>query len=165
LEPAPQIPSPLGAPKGAIVSTDTIHHAILRSAVVVVVADQLTKLAGTLNLGGMFLPVHNPDYSLGVIAAPSVALIALSAITLLAAARYGIGLARCRRIPAWVPGVIVGGAASNLADRIAFGAVRDFIPTPLVIFNVADVAVLCGVVAFVWSMTRAPLTPAVVDGS
>ncbi len=146
-------------------TTATIHHTVVRSAVIVVVADQLTKLAGTLDLGGVFLPVHNPDYSLGVIAAPTVALIALSAITLIAAARYGIGLARARRIPAWVPGVIIGGAASNLADRLAFGAVRDFIPTPLVIFNIADVAVLYGVIAFAWSMTRTPLTPARVDGS
>jgi lipoprotein signal peptidase len=141
-------------------STDTVHRTVLRSAVVVVVADQLTKLAGTLNVGGVFLPVHNPDYSLGVIAAPTVALIALSAITLIAAAHYGLGLAHTGRIPAWVPGAVIGGAASNLADRFMFGAVRDFIPTPLVIFNVADVAVLCGVLAFVWSVTRAPLTRA-----
>ncbi len=140
--------------------TDTVHRTVLRIAAIVVVADQLTKLAGTLNVGGVFLPVHNPDYSLGVIAAPTVALIAVSAITLIAAAHYGIGLARAGRIPAWVPGMIVGGAASNLTDRLAFGSVRDFIPTPVVIFNVADVAVLCGVVAFAWSMAEAPLTPA-----
>ncbi|MDP9334233.1 MAG: signal peptidase II [Actinomycetota bacterium] len=140
--------------------TATVHRTVAYTAVIVAAADQLTKLAGTLNVGGVFLPVHNPDYSLGVIAAPTVALIALSAVTLIAAARYGIGLARAGRIPTWVPGVIVGGAVSNLADRLVFGAVRDFIPTPVVIFNVADVAVLCGVVAFVWSMTRAPLTPA-----
>jgi lipoprotein signal peptidase len=144
--------------------TDTVRRTVVRTALVVIVADQLTKVAGTLNLGGVFLPVHNPDYSLGIIAAPTVALIAVSAMTLLAAARYGIGLAHARRVPAWVPGVIIGGAASNLVDRLAFGAVRDFIPTPVVIFNVADVAVLCGVVAFGWSMRqRSFLAP--VDGS
>jgi lipoprotein signal peptidase len=140
--------------------TNTIHRTVLRTAAIVLIADQLTKLAGTLNIGGVFLPVHNPDYSLGVIAAPTVALIALSAVTLLAAARYGIGLARTGRIPAWVPGVVVGGAASNLADRFVLGGVRDFIPTPIVIFNVADIAVLCGVIVFVRSMTRAPFTHA-----
>ncbi|MDP9334726.1 MAG: signal peptidase II [Actinomycetota bacterium] len=137
----------------------------MRIAVGVVVADQLTKLAGTFNVGGAFLPVHNPEYSLGVIAAPTVALVALSAITLIAAARYGIGLARAGGIPAWVPGVVIGGAASNLSDRFIFGAVRDFIPTPVVIFNVADVAVLWGVVAFAWSMTRATLTAVPADGT
>jgi lipoprotein signal peptidase len=139
--------------------TNTIHRTVVRSAAAVLIADQLTKLAGILNVGGLFLPVHNPDYSLGVIAAPTVALIALSAVTLLAAARYGIGLARSGRIPAWIPGIVVGGAASNIADRFILGEVRDFIPTPFVIFNVADVAVLCGVAAFVWSITRAPITP------
>ena len=138
---------------------NTVNRTVFRTAIVVVAADQLTKLAGTLNVAGVFLPVHNPDYSLGVVAAPTIALIALSAITLIAAARYGIGLAHAGRIPTWVPGAVVGGAASNLADRLAFGSVRDVIPTPLVIFNVADVAVLCGVVTYVWSTTRTPLTP------
>ena len=45
-----------------------------------------------------------------------------------------------------------------------FGAVRDFIPTPLVIFNVADVAVLCGVAAFLWSITHACAAPALAQG-
>ena len=143
-------------------SATTVHHTVVRTTVLVVIVDQVTKLVGTVNLGGVFLPVHNPDYSLGVVSAPTVALIALSAITLIAAARYGIGLAHTGRIPPWVPGVIIGGAVSNLGDRIIFGAVRDFIPTPLVIFNVADIAVLCGVVAFGWSMARTPTAPAPV---
>jgi len=136
----------------------TVHRTVVRIAVIVFVADQLTKLAGTFNLAGVFHPVHNPDYSLGVVAAPTLALITVSAGTLIAAARYGVGLARAGRVPAWVPGVVLGGAASNLADRFVLGQVRDFIPTPIVIFNVADVAVLCGVIAFVWSMTR-PRSP------
>jgi lipoprotein signal peptidase len=32
-------------------------------------------------------------------------------------------------------------------DRARFGAVRDFIPTPFAIINVADIAVVVGVVA------------------
>ena len=144
--------------------TNSVDRTVVRSAVVVLVADQLTKIAGSLNVAGVFLPVHNPDYSLGVIAAPSVALITLSAVTLIAAARYGIGLARAGRIPAWIPGVILGGAASNLVDRFVLGEVRDFIPTPIVIFNIADVAVLCGVVAFVRAMTRPRITPVRVGG-
>jgi lipoprotein signal peptidase len=143
-------------------SIDTIQRTVLRTAVVVFVVDQLTKLAGRANLGGIFRPVHNPAYSLGVVGAPAIALAAISAITLSVAARYGIDLARAGRLPAWVPGAVIGGAASNLGDRVMFGAVRDFIPTPLVIFNVADIAVLSGVVAFVWSMTRSPLASAPV---
>jgi signal peptidase II len=138
-------------------STHTVHASVIRIALLVLTADQLTKLAGTLDVGGVFVPVRNPDYSLGVVGAPTIALISVSAAILLFGARYGIRLARAGRIPAWVPGVIVGGAASNLMDRLVFGAVRDFIPTPIVIFNVADVAVVCGVAAFVWSAAQAPI--------
>ena len=49
---------------------------------------------------------------------------------------------------------MIGGAASNLADRVILGAVRDFIPTPVVIFNIADVAVLVGVTVYLQSMIR-----------
>ena len=133
---------------------DSIHHSVIRNAVFVLVADQLSKIVGALNVGGVFMPVHNPDYSLGVIAAPMFVLIAVSAVTLVAAGRYGMALARAGRISVWVPSAILGGAASNLADRFVFGAVRDFIPTPLVIFNVADVAIICGITAFLWSLAR-----------
>ena len=122
-------------------SADAVNRTALRGAFLVLVADQVTKLAGTINPGGKLTPLHNPDYSLGVIAAPTVALITLSALTLVAATRYGLALASSGRIPTWVPGVVLGGAASNLADRLVLGAVRDFIPTPLVVFNIADVAV------------------------
>jgi signal peptidase II len=138
-------------------SPDTIRHRVITIAILVFATDQLTKLAGTLNLGGAFVPVHNPNYSLGIIGAPTVALIAVSAVTLMAAGRHGVRLARAGRVPAWVPGIILGGAASNLVDRLVFGAVRDFIPTPIVIFNVADVAVLGGLAVFAWSAARNPI--------
>ena len=138
-------------------STNAVSHTITRTAALVLAADQLTKFIGTLNVGGSFLPVYNSDYSLGIVTAPLIALIALSTVTLVVAARFGSHLARTGWIPAWVPGVVVGGAASNLLDRLVFGAVRDFIPTPIVIFNVADVAVLCGLVVFAWSVTRTPI--------
>jgi signal peptidase II len=138
-------------------STNAASHTITRTAALVLAVDQLTKFFGSLNIGGSFLPVHNSDYSLGIVAAPVIVLITLSTVTLVVAARYGSHLARAGRIPAWVPGVVVGGAASNLLDRLVFGAVRDFIPTPIVIFNVADIAVLCGLAMFAWSMTRTPI--------
>ena len=134
-------------------TTSNVHRIVWLSAGAVLCIDQLTKFAGTSNFGGVFEPVGNPDYSLGVVTAPTVTLIALSAVTLIAAALYGIGLARAGRIPAWIPGVILGGAASNLADRVTLGEVRDFIPTSIAIFNVADLAVLGGVIAFMWCMT------------
>ncbi|MGN7678208.1 MAG: signal peptidase II [Anaplasma sp.] len=50
-------------------------------------------------------------------------------------------------------GVIVGGALGNLADRLRFGAVYDFINLHIggvhwPAFNVADACVTCGAIAF-----------------
>jgi signal peptidase II len=52
----------------------------------------------------------------------------------------------------WVPtGMLVGGALGNLIDRIANGAVTDFIKLPLwPAFNVADMSITFGVLALLW---------------
>ena len=50
-QPAPRIPSARHQ-KEIVVSTPTVNRTVLRAAVIVLVADQLTKLAGTINLGG-----------------------------------------------------------------------------------------------------------------
>ncbi len=52
---------------------------------------------------------------------------------------YKVGL------PAWIPGLVLGGALSNMIDRVRFGAVRDFISTRWAIINVADLCVVAGV--------------------
>ena len=51
-------------------------------------------------------------------------------------------------------GAIVGGAVSNVVDRLRFGAVVDFIHAHLgewswYVFNLADAAIVCGVAALV----------------
>jgi signal peptidase II len=52
-----------------------------------------------------------------------------------------------RRPGLWlVVGLVVGGALGNLADRVRIGAAIDFIDPPLwPAFNLADVAIVCGV--------------------
>lgn len=51
----------------------------------------------------------------------------------------------------WLPtGMLLGGALGNLVDRIRQGYVTDFIGQPfLPSFNVADIAVTCGVILLV----------------
>lgn len=49
----------------------------------------------------------------------------------------------------WLPaGLVLGGAAGNLIDRVRLGAVTDFIKLPhWPAFNLADVAITAGVIA------------------
>jgi lipoprotein signal peptidase len=44
------------------------------------------------------------------------------------------------------PGLVIAGMIGNTIDRLRFGAARDFIRTPLAIVNVADLAVVFGIV-------------------
>jgi signal peptidase II len=52
----------------------------------------------------------------------------------------------------WLPtGLLIGGAVGNLIDRLANGAVTDFIKLPFwPAFNVADTAITFGVLALLW---------------
>jgi signal peptidase II len=52
----------------------------------------------------------------------------------------------------WLPtGMLVGGAIGNLIDRIANGAVTDFIKLPhWPAFNVADMSITFGVLVLLW---------------
>ena len=85
-------------------------------------------------------------------------------LAMVIAAGMLIWLARTdRRLPAIGLSLIIGGALGNLADRVRLGAVRDFLliswpsadwlpdwPLPNLAFNVADVAISCGVVLLIW---------------
>jgi len=52
----------------------------------------------------------------------------------------------------WLPtGMLVGGAVGNLIDRVANGAVTDFIKLPhWPAFNVADMSITFGVLVLLW---------------
>ena len=58
----------------------------------------------------------------------------------------------------WLPtGMLVGGAAGNLVDRVRAGYVTDFIKLPhWPAFNVADIAITVGVVVMIYVLERAP---------
>ncbi len=110
-----------------------------------IVVDQGTKLwAGNAADRGVDM-FHNPRYALGV-AGGSVPVLIVGTIAVLAVFAvvivplgYRVGL------PAWIPGLVLGGALSNMIDRARFGAVRDFIATRWAIINVADLFVIAGV--------------------
>jgi signal peptidase II len=56
----------------------------------------------------------------------------------------------------WLPtGLLLGGAAGNLIDRIRLGAVTDFVKLPhWPAFNLADACITIGVLVLVWVLER-----------
>jgi hypothetical protein len=63
------------------------HHLskhVVVTAVIVVVADQLTKTTAGALRSGAILPVHNPDYSLGLVSGALPVLVAGSVLGLAA---------------------------------------------------------------------------------
>lgn len=77
----------------------------------------------------------------------------LSALAIAVVVALGIWLRRAEsRLTAIALGAIAGGAVGNIADRLRFGAVVDFIDAHAgawhwYVFNVADAAIVCGVAA------------------
>ena len=95
---------------------------------------------------GLLVPVHNPRFSLGL-AGPSLpVMVLLMAAGIAAAAGYTLRAAAHGRLPLWIPGFLLGGASSNLADRLLLGSVRDFLATPWAVINLADLAVVAAVI-------------------
>lgn len=116
----------------------------LATVIWAVVLDQGTKLWAVRTGQGVEV-LHNPRYALGVLGGSvpamvlgTIAVLGIFAVVIIPLA-YRLGL------PAWIPGLVLGGALSNMIDRVRFGAVRDFITTGVAIINVADLLVLAGV--------------------
>ncbi len=87
---------------------------------------------------------------------------ALAIGALVVVAALGVWLRRTDRLLVAVAvGAIAGGAVGNVADRLRFGAVVDFIHAHAFgwswyVFNVADAAIVCGVAVLVLDGVRRP---------
>jgi signal peptidase II len=109
-----------------------------------IVLDQGTKLWAAANTSRVAI-FHNPRYALGVIGG-SVPVLIIGTIAILGVFMVVIvPLSFHFGLPAWIPGLVLGGALSNMLDRVRFGGVRDFIDTRWAIVNVADLLVVAGV--------------------
>jgi signal peptidase II len=84
----------------------------------------------------------------------------LAAVALAVVALLGVWLWRVEsRLVAVALGAIAGGAVGNVIDRLRFGAVVDFIHVHAgnwswYVFNLADSAIVCGVIALAWDGLR-----------
>jgi signal peptidase II len=129
-------------------------------AAVVIALDQITKhtLAAGIAPGEekSFLPgvhlvhVRNTGVAFSLFSGGGtlVLVVTLAALALL----VGYFLRRPERPWLWLPtGMLTGGAIGNLIDRIANGAVTDFIKLPhWPAFNVADMSITFGVLVLLW---------------
>jgi signal peptidase II len=126
----------------------------------VVGLDQLTKhtIAQGIAPGDhrRFLPgiqlvhVRNTGVAFGFFSGGGAVVLGLTAVAL--AALIGYLALRPDRAGLWLPtGMLVGGAAGNLIDRIDSGSVIDFIKLPhWPAFNLADMSITFGVLVLLW---------------
>ncbi len=129
------------------------NHSVLLSssiAAVVVIIDQLSKVFA--QQAGQVL--FNPGLSFGLLS-DSVHLkisIFVGGMVLL----FFLGYRLWRDFPI-ASGLFWGGALSNTIDRVMYGAVRDWLPTPVfsVTNNFADWSIALGSILVVWSIMRA----------
>lgn len=125
-----------------VLALDQGTKALVRSSIV---PGEQRDVIGPLS----FVNVHNRGVAFGFLGGGGalVLVVVLAALALLV-----VYFARHADRPLlWLPtGLVLGGALGNLIDRVHQGHVTDFIRFPhWPAFNVADIAITCGVVALV----------------
>jgi signal peptidase II len=101
-------------------------------------------------LGVHLVHVRNNGVAFGFFSGGGAIVLAITFVALALLVLYL--LRRPDRQGLWLAtGLLLGGALGNLIDRLAHGAVTDFIKLPLwPAFNVADMAITIGVLALLW---------------
>jgi signal peptidase II len=147
------IPSRASVRAGAFARAGIVIGAVL-------ILDQLTKhlVVSGIATGEQkkFLPgiqlvhVRNTGVAFGFFSGGGAIVLVFTLLALAALVAYFT--LRPDRPYLWVPtGMLIGGAIGNLIDRVAHGAVTDFIKLPLwPAFNVADISITFGVLALLW---------------
>lgn len=109
-----------------------------------------------LILGIDLVNTRNTGIAFGLLA-DGGALLIVVALAALAALLWFFARHRHRPL-VWLPtGLLLGGAAGNLLDRVREGAVVDFVDLPWwPAFNVADVAITLGVLTLVYVLEGPP---------
>jgi signal peptidase II len=109
-----------------------------------------------LILGVKLVDVRNRGIAFGMFSGGGVLLVLFAVAALVALLAF---FARHRDRPlVWLPtGLLIGGAAGNLIDRVREGSVTDFIDLPAwPAFNVADMAITFGVLTLLYVLEGPP---------
>ena len=140
------------------------------TALLVIVADQFTKIWIRSNLAPgevifklgflRIIRIHNTGAAFGLFQGWSSALIVVGLLGIVAILAYAIFFYRQvsplnDRLVMLALGLILGGTVGNLADRLnpALGGVTDFISVGIwPSFNVADAAIVTGIIIFTYSV-------------
>jgi signal peptidase II len=130
-----------------VVAADQVSKAIVRADISRFEEHDLVlgiKLINTRNTGVAFSMFSGGG--------PLVVIIAFVALGALLAFFF----THLHRRLVWLPtGLLLGGAAGNLIDRIRLGAVTDFIKIPhWPAFNVADICVTLGVISLIYVLEK-----------
>jgi signal peptidase II len=135
-------------------------------AVTVVVADQVTKSLVRHNVrigssdgvfpGIQLVHVHNRGVAFGLFVNGGVLLVIVGAAAVSALLIFFA--THSRRPLVWLPtGLLLGGAAGNLIDRLDRGYVTDFIDLPFwPAFNLADMCITFGVLSLLYVLEGPP---------
>ena len=149
-----------------MIARKPLAFAGLLTAIIVLTADQTSKwwILHGLHLEQVgqlvvlpvlnFTMVWNRGVTFGLLTGDSAAAhLALAVFALAVVIVLAVWLARTTRLAIAIPvGAIAGGALGNVADRLHYGAVVDFIQAHAFgyswyVFNLADAAIVCGVAA------------------
>ena len=143
------------------------RRTVLRTALVavaVIFADQLTKAIVRaeisrfeqveLILGIKLVHTRNTGVAFSMLSGGGPIVVIVACIALAALLIFFITHMQTRLI--WLPvGMLLGGAAGNLIDRVRIGAVTDFVKIPhWPAFNVADIAVTFGVLILIFVLEK-----------
>ena len=135
-------------------------------AVLVLALDQGTKalVRGSLERGDedpifpavTLVNTRNRGVAFGLFADGGLVLVAIGVASVLALLVFFA--THSRRPLVWLPtGLLLGGAAGNLIDRLRQGFVTDFIDLPLwPAFNLADIAITVGVLSLLYVLEGPP---------
>lgn len=128
-----------------VVAVDQASKALVTDRIV---KGDLVEVLGPLK----FTLTHNDGVAFGLAGGGGILVILLAGLALVALGAF-IATAPESNLTWVAGGLILGGAAGNLIDRVRLGHVTDFILLPSwPAFNLADCAITVGVILLAWSL-------------